>query len=184
MRYTTIIDITEYPVIWSSYSCRALYLYLVLKSGWHDDDRDMIRASIRQLALATGLTKSAVEHAIRQLTKAGLLAKKEGAWMVTKWVLQGPVTARAKTRQQQADMDAAALLQQERDRQAKQLDLDRRKKEELARQGKNGWMVYYEQCVEKAAHGDLQAAQIVERDKDRYNKLAAQFKAQQNSKRS
>lgn len=184
MRYTTIIDITEYPGIWSSSSCRELYLYLVLKSGWHDEDRDMLRASIRHLSAATGLTKSAVEHAIRQLTKAGLLTKKDDAWLVTKWVLQGPVTARAKTRQQQADRDAASLLQQERDRQSKQLDLDRQKKEELARQGKNGWMVYYEQCVEKAAHGDLQAAQIVERDKDRYNKLAAQFQAQQNSKKA
>ena len=94
MRYTTIIDITEYPAIWSSASCRTLYLHLVLKSGWHDDDRDMLRASIRQLSSATGLTKSAVEHAIRQLSKAGLLAKKEGAWMVKKWTVVLPPTPR------------------------------------------------------------------------------------------
>lgn len=105
MRYTTIIDITEYPGIWASASCRALYLYLVLKSGWHDDDRDMIRSSIRQLAMATGLTKSATEHAIRQLIKAGLLDKVGQAYRVTKWTLQPKPSPRPRQDQQR---DAAA----------------------------------------------------------------------------
>lgn len=102
MRYTTIIDITEFAGVWASASCRELYLYLVLKSGWHDDDRDMIRASIRQLSAATGLTKSAVEHAIRQLTKAGLLAKEGQAYRVTKWTLQPKPSPRPRQDQQRA----------------------------------------------------------------------------------
>lgn len=102
MRYTTIIDITEFPSIWASASCRELYMYMVLKSGWHDDDRDIIRASIRQLSAATGLTKSAVEHAIRQLSKAGLLAKEGQAFRVTKWTLQSKPSPRPRQDQQRA----------------------------------------------------------------------------------
>lgn len=102
MRYTTIIDITEFPAIWSSASCRTLYLHLVLKSGWHDDDRDIIRSSIRQLSANTGLTKSAVEHAIRQLTKAGLLDKVGQAYRVTKWTLQPKPSPRPRQDQQRA----------------------------------------------------------------------------------
>lgn len=175
MRYTTIIDISEYPDIWTSSSCRVLYLYLVLKSGWRDDDRDMLHCSIRQLSLATGLSKSAVEHAIRKLGKAGLLSKKDGAWIVTKWVLQGPVTSRAKTKQQQAVKDQEAAVQEERDRQARQLEIERQRNAALAQQGKNGWMVYYEQLVEKAAHGDQEAARKVSADRERYERLKANF---------
>lgn len=102
MRYTTIIDITEFAGVWASSSCRELYLYMVLKSGWHDDDRDMIRSSIRQLSAATGLTKSAVEHAIRQLSKAGLLAKEGQAFRVTKWTLQPKPSPRPRQDQQRA----------------------------------------------------------------------------------
>lgn len=102
MRYTTIIDITEFAGVWASASCRELYLYMVLKSGWHDDDRDMIRASIRQMSAATGLTKSAVEHAIRQLTKAGLLAREGQAYRVTKWTLQPKPSPRPRQDQQRS----------------------------------------------------------------------------------
>lgn len=112
MRYTTIIDITEYPGIWGSASCRDLYLYLVLKSGWHDDDRDMLRASIRQLSAATGLTKSAVEHAIRQLTKAGLLAKDGQAYRVTKWTLQPKPSPRPRQDQQRAAAASSDIARQ------------------------------------------------------------------------
>lgn len=112
MRYTTIIDISEYPAIWSSASCRTLYLHLVLKSGWHDDDRDLIRASIRQLSAATGLTKSAVEHAIRQLTKAGLLAKDGQAYRVTKWTLQPKPSPRPRQDQQRAAAASSDIARQ------------------------------------------------------------------------
>lgn len=87
MRYTTIIDITEISAVWKSASCRMLYLYLCLKSGYHDDDRDMITVSVRKLAIATGLTKSATEHAIRTLMKAGLLSRNNDAWIVKKWTV-------------------------------------------------------------------------------------------------
>lgn len=112
MRYTTIIDITEFPAIWSSASCRTLYLHLVLKSGWHDDDRDMIRSSIRQLSANTGLTKSAVEHAIRQLTKAGLVEKAGQAFRVTKWTLQPKPSPRPRQDQQRAAAASSDIARQ------------------------------------------------------------------------
>lgn len=112
MRYTTIIDITEFSGVWASSSCRELYLYMVLKSGWHDDDRDMIRASIRQLSAATGLTKSAVEHAIRQLTKAGLLAREGQAYRVTKWTLQPKPSPRPRQDQQRAAAASSDIARQ------------------------------------------------------------------------
>lgn len=112
MRYTTIIDITEFAGVWASASCRELYLYMVLKSGWHDDDRDMIRASIRQLSAATGLTKSAVEHAIRQLSKAGLLAKEGQVYRVTKWTLQPKPSPRPRANQQRAAAASSDIARQ------------------------------------------------------------------------
>lgn len=112
MRYTTIIDITELPDVWSSASCRELYLFLVLKSGWHDDDRDVIHSSIRNLAIMTGLTKSAVEHALRKLGKAGLVSRDGDAFRVTKWTLQPKPSPRPRQNQARAAAESTDIARQ------------------------------------------------------------------------
>ena len=87
MRYTTIIDITEVERVWHSSSARNLYLYMCLKCGYQDSNRDIMKVSIRNLALRTNMTVSAVRHAIAVLQSSGLLRVPEpGHFIVTKWV--------------------------------------------------------------------------------------------------
>lgn len=107
MRYTTVIDVSEMPEVYRSVNARLLYLHMALKSGWHDDDRDKLRTSLRQLASDCGLTLSATRHAVAVLTKAKLLARDEGGtWHVRKWHLDAPPSPRP--RKQQAAAAAAA----------------------------------------------------------------------------
>lgn len=107
MRYTTVIDVSEMPEVYRSVNARLLYLHMALKSGWHDDDRDRLRVSLRQLASDCGLTLSATRHAVAVLTKAKLLARDAGGtWHVRKWHLDAPPSPRP--RKQQAAAAAAA----------------------------------------------------------------------------
>ena len=69
MRYTTVIDISDYRHIYKSANCRLVYLHLVLKAGYHDDDRDIVDVSIRNLAMRVGISVSATRHALRMLEK-------------------------------------------------------------------------------------------------------------------
>lgn len=98
MRYTTLIDITEQPALYRNKNARLLYLHMVLKSGYHDNDRDILDKSFRILAAEVGLTLSATRHAVAQLEAAGLLKKEQGSWRVKKWIVQEiPTPRRQKT---------------------------------------------------------------------------------------
>lgn len=94
MRYTTIIDLTEIPDVWHNPNVCRVYFYLAMKCGYHDDDRDTIRVSIRNLAFASGVTVSAARHALSALLKNDLLTKEKDAWRVTKFVLEKKPTSR------------------------------------------------------------------------------------------
>ena len=94
MRYTTIIDITELPQVYRNVNARLLYLHLVLRSGYHNEDRDLARISLRVLASSVGLTLSATRHALHILGDAGLVVKEGDAWRVRKWFVADPPTPR------------------------------------------------------------------------------------------
>lgn len=95
MRYTTIIDISENPAVYKSEGVRLVYLHLVLKSGYHDDDRDRAQVSIRRLAAAVGVTVSAARHALQVLQREGFVTRtKDHAWIVKKWLVQEIPTPR------------------------------------------------------------------------------------------
>lgn len=94
MRYTTIIDISVIPEIYRNRNATLLYLHLCLKSGYHDNNRDWYRRSIRGLAEETGLSFSATRHAIHMLEKYKLLTNKEGWWLVRKFVGEQKITPR------------------------------------------------------------------------------------------
>ena len=96
MRYTTIIDYTEIPAIRRSKNAILLYVHMALRAGWHDEDRDLLDASIRSLAQDAGLTVSATRHALGQLTKARLIVRESKTWKVTKWTCLDPPTPRKK----------------------------------------------------------------------------------------
>lgn len=94
MRYTTIIDISELPMVYRNHNARLVYIHMALKCGYHDDDRDLLAISIRNLAWATGLTVSATRHALAVLERSGLLAKDGEKWRIKKWVAEPSVTPR------------------------------------------------------------------------------------------
>ena len=124
MRYTTIIDITELPEVYRNPAARLLYLHLVLRSGYHDDDRDTIGTSIRRISSDTGISVSATRHALRLLEAAGLVSRKGPRWQVVKWVMTKEITARPK----QGARSRAAEAAVERERQQRALELTYRKK--------------------------------------------------------
>lgn len=168
MRYTTIIDITEIPEVYRNHNARLIYLHLILKSGYRDNDRDMIKISIRVLAMRTGLSVSATRHALTILTRQHLLSRAGDTWLVKKWIIEDTITPRARTKKQQRAQDAA---QAQRDQQAeldKRMEQERRERTELENAGKTSFMVYYEGLLTKAQNGDQEAQQKVEKYREDY----------------
>lgn len=100
MRYTTIIDIREFPLYKNS-ACRTLYLHMVLAAGYHESDMDQVAISIRGLATQTGLTISATRHALAVLVKAGLVRRQSGQLHVAKYILQEGIPKRARSKKDQ-----------------------------------------------------------------------------------
>lgn len=126
MRYTTIVDIRELP-LYRNPSVRQLYLHLVLVAGYHDTDLDRVAVSVRGLASQTGLTISAVRHALDVMTKAGLVRREGGALMVTKYVLKDGIPKRARTKKEQQEQQLS------REREQKEQEEIRRELEEQNR---------------------------------------------------
>lgn len=86
MRYTTVIDITDFPQIYRNIHARLVYIHMALKAGYHDDDRDVCRLSIRNLAADVGISVSATRNALQQLEKSELISRGSDCWIVKKWV--------------------------------------------------------------------------------------------------
>lgn len=182
MRYTPIIDITEYKTLYQNINVRLVYLHLVLKSGYHDYNRDMISISLRQLSAEVGISLGAVRHALEILTKAKMIYKKDNVYHVRKWIVEQKITSRASNiRQQQA-------IQNQKDRasadKARNEEYQRRQNrvDELRKQGKTEYMVYYESMMKKAEMGDLDALKIVERNKSIYEEHKARIEAENSKK--
>lgn len=168
MRYTTVIDISDIPAIYKNPNARLVYLHLALKSGYHDDDRDLIEISIRRLAMATGLTVSATRHSIAQLERACLLVKEGPFWHVKKWIVESTVTPRAKTAKQQKAIELEAQRRLEQEQREREQAIEDQRRKQLAAQGKTSFMIYYEGLVERAKAGDTEAARLVAKNKRQY----------------
>lgn len=162
MRYTTIIDISEYPQLYRSESVRLVYLHLVLKSGYHDNDRDMCGVSIRRLSMETGLTISATRHALQLLEKYAMIRRQGSMTQVRKWVVEQTITSRARTAAQAKRKEIRQAEEIDRERRDKQRMVEEKKREELRAAGKTPFMIYYEDLQKKAAGGDPEAIRLVE----------------------
>lgn len=126
MRYTTIIDITELPEVYKSLSARVLYLHLVCVSGYHTDNQDQVRKSVRALSYETGLTLSAVRHALKVLRDNDLVAHQDGCFIVRKYV-QPIIATRPKNAEPVKDgTEQAARQEIEKRRMTEELDRLRR----------------------------------------------------------
>lgn len=177
MRYTTIIDIRDLPALYRSTSVRLLYLHLCLKAGYHDADRDILRASVRGLAAETGLTVSAVRCALDALTKARMIARGDGIIRVRKWIPEQAITARAKTERQQRQITAEAERRREKEAYERQLAIEAERREQMRLQGKDSYMIYYEDKLQKAASGDEESRQWCEAHRGDYERHQAAMSA-------
>lgn len=143
-----MIDISEWPELYQNVNVRCVYLHLVLRSGYHDDDRDQIRTSLRRVASQTGCTVAAVRHAVKVLQVHGLLKIEGSTWQVKKWVIDQSITSRAQQRAQAAAAAKTADQQQrarerelkdiERERQAAAAKLSEQERQEVLQDLKSG----------------------------------------------
>lgn len=179
MRYTTIIDISTIGAIYRNHNCRLIYLHMVLKSGYHDNDRDLIEISIRTLAAEVGLTISATRHALGILTRAQLVERQGELWHVKKWLIEENMTPRPKTRKEAKERAQTDMRQAADQRREQEADNIRRHREELRQIGKTDFMIWYEQKMKAAADGDVDAQRSVERNKSVYERHKADMEQQQ-----
>lgn len=168
MRYTTVIDIREIPEVYRNPNIRLLYLHLCLLAGYHDNDRDLVRISIRNLAASSGLTVSATRHAVAILVKWKLLRVKGSVYRVRKYIEEGTITPRAKTRK--AAMVAAVAKIEAADAATREQCEEQSKQaiESIYEAGKTPFMVWYEKKMEDAASGDTDAQRIVKEKRAQY----------------
>lgn len=109
MRYTTVIDISDMPEVYRNQAARLLYIHMALCAGYHDDDRDLVRQSLRVMAVRAGLTLSAVRHALGLLQRAGLVSREGEAWRVKKWFVDTPPTPRRQPKDRRAAHEASSI---------------------------------------------------------------------------
>lgn len=173
MRYTTIIDLSEYPSLYRNQTVRLVYLHLCLRSGYHDNDRDLITISIRRLAMDVGITIAAARHALHQLETFGLIRRDGTIWKVTKFVVEAEITPRAKSRKQQAAQAAREIEDKERAQAEAQRARQEQETAKLWQQGKTSFMVYYEEQMKQAQQGDATAIAYCAQHKSTYNDHAA-----------
>lgn len=94
MRYTTILDLRDWPKLYKNPNCRLIYLHLVLLARYEDTYKDWCHVSFRRLAADVGLTESATRHAIKILEASKLIRRKNGWIWVAKWLKDPTVTPR------------------------------------------------------------------------------------------
>lgn len=175
MRYTTIIDISELPRIYQNINARLVYLHLVLKSGYHDDDRDLVHLSLRRIAAETGLSLSAIRHAISVLEKSGLLSRQGDLWLVKKWIIEQKISTRARTARQQKAIEIEAERRIQNEKREREAEIEKQRREALAAQGKTQFMLYVERLQKEAAAGNMEAAEALKRHEKAYNTAVKQM---------
>lgn len=165
MRYTTIIDITQCPDLYRNKNIRILYLHLALRSGYHDHDRDLLRCSLRTLAAETGLTLTAVRHALRMLDKWQLVKRQGEMLNVRKWVPEQAISKRQPSARQEQAAALKASREMEQEQREREAEIERIRRENLAAVGKTQYDIYLENLEKKANAGDVEARELLKRHK-------------------
>lgn len=168
MRYTTIIDLSEFPTVYRNKNVRLVYLHLVLKSGYHDNDRDLIDISIRNLAWSVGLSVSATRHALHILEQARMLKRSGPLWHVRKFIIEQEITPRSKTQRESKRAAAAAVEKARNQALNTQLDQERERRQNLQENNTSDFIIYYEDVVRRAKAGDVDAQETMRKRKDMY----------------
>lgn len=179
MRYTTVIDISEFDNVYRNRHAVLIYLHLALKAGWHDHDRDLVEMSLRKIMLETGISLSAVRHAVRILEAANLIKRQGTLWYVRKWEMSQEPTPRPKNARQKRQIDIAAERQAQNERREMEAEIEHARREKQFAEGKNPYMIWYEQQMKKAAAGDIEAQKSVERNRKTYEQHVQSMKQKQ-----
>lgn len=157
MRYTTIIDITEFRQAYANINVRLVYLHLVLISGYEDKDRDFADISLRYLAQDVGITLSALRHALKVLSALSLISIQDGRIKVTKWLPDKTITKRPRNARERADQSLIIERQEQQIREYKE-KIERQQAQELERQtGKTAIERHIDKLKIAAANGDEEA---------------------------
>lgn len=152
MRYTTIIDVTEIEEVWRNHNARLIYLYMCLKCGYHDTDRDKLKLSIRTFCYRLDLSLSAVRHALNILQKCGLIVQESrSTWRVTKWIAGQEISKRKSKRQE------AAIREEEIRLQEHQAEERKRAEERKQLNGRTSWQARIDSLKQRANNGDQAA---------------------------
>lgn len=165
MRYTTIIDIREFPQIYRNNNAKLVYLHLALISGYHDEDRDQTPISIRQICYDTGLSLSAVRHSLKVLISAGLLTRSGITWTVKKFVLDKPISPRIRSEKKRTaaeNLERERIIKEEQNQREKE---EKRKYQEEIKAGKNPLKEMVKDLMNRAENGDQEAAENLKRYK-------------------
>lgn len=165
MRYTTVIDIREFPQIYRNNNAKLVYLHLALISGYHDEDRDQTPISIRQICYDTGLSLSAVRHSLKVLISAGLLSRTGITWTVKKFVLDKPISPRIRSEKKRTaaeNLERERIIKEEQNQREKE---EKRKYQEEIKAGKNPLKEMVKDLMKRAQNGDEEAAENLKRYK-------------------
>lgn len=94
MRYTTILDLRDLPILYKNANVVRVYYHLVLIAGYEDRNKDWARISFRRLAAEMDITLSAAIHAIKMLERYKIITRKQGYIYVRKWLPEPTITKR------------------------------------------------------------------------------------------
>lgn len=183
MRYTTIIDLTEWPALYRNHNVRLIYLHMCLQCGYHDEDRDIMNTSVRRLAADVGVSVSAVRHALHMLETAKLIERMGTTWVVKKWIPATPISQR--TSQKLSKTDAEAVAERQRIERKREQEQAARERENaiLEQKGKTNFMLWYEEQEKKAAAGDIDAKSTIEKNRKVYDMHKAMQQQNQTKKK-
>lgn len=123
------------------------------------------------MAADTGLTLSAVRHALHILEQAQLVLKVGGVWQVRKYIQTAAPNPRPKTKRQQVEQDISKEREQANQERERQAEIERQRREQQHAAGTNDFLLYYEQKMRDAAAGDLDAQRAVERHRAAYQRM-------------
>lgn len=177
MRYTTILDLTDFPTLYKNQTIRLVYFHLCCRSGYHDNDRDLIQISVRSVAREVGITIAAARHALHQLETFALISREGTVWRVKKFVVEQPITARAKTARAARAAEIKKTEIEESERREAQRQAEEKERIKLAKQGKTSFMLYYEQKLMEAQQGNVEAQRWCKSNFSTYQQHAVQAKS-------
>lgn len=164
MRYTTIIDITDIPQVYSNINATRVYLHLCLTCGFTADDMDTIRISYRQLAAQLRITLSAVRHSLNLLIRYHLITIEGNLITVRKYLPKAEYKDRPKTQQEFKDEQYRKKVKEqfEKSMEENRLYEENKEKEEQERIARiRAFCTHYREMEQKAEQGDLEAQQYI-----------------------